>query len=337
MVAIKSHIQGKRGGCMKRRSFLIGVAAIVSLSRHDAVAGMYPDRPVQIFVGLAPGNASDVIARTLSEPLAARLGQFVVVNNRPGASTTIAGAHVSQSTPDGYTLLYAVTTGISAAPVVLKQVPYDTVTGFTPISLVGKSEFVLVIRPDIPARTLAEFVTYARSQSPGTLRYGGVFGIVPAAQMNFLTGIKAQEVPAGRRGESETLDNLRAGDTEYAFLTATLAMPHVQSGILRAIAINSPARSMFTPELPTMQEAGVHDYVSLESWAGILGPPGLPPAIVDRLSQEIAVVLKLKTVRDSFARLMFKPESSTPDELKEYMALQHKAWKKVAAKIDYKP
>ena len=317
---------------MFRSLHFVAAAAFAAFS--TAAAAQYPDKPVRLIVPFPPGGAAELGARIYSVPLGQALGQPVVIETRPGADGAIAADAVMKAAPDGYTLFYATNTAFNWVLATRKNPPYNPVADFTPVSLVGYFGFFLFAHPSVPASNAAELVAYARA-NPGKLNYGSgnstaqLFG----AQLAKLEGLDMVHVPY--KGDGPLTIDLVGGRVQLAFATPGSAAPQVREGKLRALAAMFPSRSPLLPEVPTAAEAGL-GRMSLTPWGGVFGPKGMPKDVVDRLSRELAVVLKRPEVREAFGKLAFEPKSSTPEELTAILKQQIEAWTSIAREVGIK-
>jgi len=262
------------------RSLLAAVAMAVPL----AVSAQYPAKPVRIVVPFPGGSATDTVTRILANYVAQSLGQPLVVENKAGADGAIAAAEVARSAPDGYTLLMATNSPMSAVPALKKSPPYDPVADFTPITDVGRYTFFLYVHPSVPAKTFADLIAYAKA-NPGKLNYatGNTTGIVSFAQIKSLAGIEMVHVPY--KGEPAGITDLVAGRVQMMIATPTTGLAHVKDGKLRAFATTLSRRSPLLPEVPTIAEAGMPEF-SITSWVALFGPARMPRAILERLNKE---------------------------------------------------
>jgi tripartite-type tricarboxylate transporter receptor subunit TctC len=310
------------------------LAAAAFAAFCGAAAAQYPDKPVRLIVPFPPGGAAELGARIYAGPLGQALGQPVVIETRPGADGAIAADAVLKSAPDGYTLFYATNTAFNWVLATRKNPPYNPVADFTPVSLVGYFGFFLFAHPSVPANNAAELIAYARA-NPGKLNYGSgnstaqLFG----AQLAKLEGLDMVHVTY--KGDGPLTIDLMGGRVQLAFATPGSAAPQVREGKLRALAAMFPSRSPLLPEVPTAAEAGL-GRMSLTPWGGVFGPKGMPKDVVDRLSRELAVVLKRPEVREAFGKLAFEPKSSTPEELTAILKQQIEAWTSIAREVGIK-
>jgi tripartite-type tricarboxylate transporter receptor subunit TctC len=311
------------------------VALIAAALAAFSAEAQYPDKPIRLVVPFPPGGAAEVGARIFSTPLSQALGQPIVIDTKPGADGAIAADAVMKAAPDGYTIFYATNTAFNWVPATRKNPPYNPLTDFTPVSFVGYFGFFLFSHPSVPAKSVAELIAYVRA-NPGKLNYGSgnstaqLFG----AQLMQLEKLDMVHVPY--KGDGPLMIDLVGGRVHIAFATPGTAAPQVKEGKLRALAAMFPSRSSLLPEVPTAAEAGLSK-MSLTPWGGIFGPKGMSKGAVDRLSRELAVVLKRQDVRESFGKLAFEPKSSTPEELSAILKQQIEIWGSVAREVGIKP
>ena len=306
-------------------------AAIAAFSAH----AQYPDKPIRLVVPFPPGGAAELGARIYAAPLGQALGQPIIIETKPGADGAIAADFVMKAPADGYTLFYATNTAFNWVLATRKQAPYDPVRDFTPVSLVGYFGFFLFTHPSVPAKNVAELISYARA-NPGKLNYGSgnstsqLFG----AQLKKLENLDMVHVPY--KGDGPLTIDLLGGRVQMAFATPGTAAPQVKEGKLRALAAMFPSRSSLLPDVPTAREAGL-GRMSLTPWGGVFGPKGLPKEVVDRVARELAVVLKRPEVHEAFGKLAFEPKSSTPEELSGILKQQIEAWTSAAREAGIQP
>ena len=303
-----------------------GFAALLCV-QHAVAAEQtptYPSKPIHLVVPFPAGGSADLVARIMAKPLGEKLGQAVVIDNKPGADGAIAAEAVAAAAPDGYTLFMATYGAMSAVPSLHKTMHYDAVKDFTPISMTGKFSMFLFAHPSVPAQTLSEFIAYEHAHA-GDVSYGtgNVASIVMAAEMQSQAKLHMTQVPY--KGEVPAMTDFVAGRIQLMFATPANALPFVKEGKLKAFATLSDQRSPLLPETPTWHEAGMRD-LPIVPWAGVFGPAKLPKDMARRLSQAITEVLQRDDVGAEFAKLGFEPSGSTPDKLDAYAKKQHKAW-----------
>jgi tripartite-type tricarboxylate transporter receptor subunit TctC len=301
------------------------LVAIFALIPSVAVA-QYPNKPIRLIVPFPPAGAAELGARIFAQPLGQALGQPVVIDTRPGADGIIAAEAALKAAPDGYTLFYATNTAFSWVPAVRKSPPYDPMTEFTPVSLVGHFGFFLFSNPSIPVNSVSELIAYART-NPGKLNYGTGNSFSMLTSANFTMQEKLNIVHVPYKGDGPLSIDLLAGRVQIAFATPGTAVPHVKEGRLRALATLLPSRSPLFPDTPTAAEAGLVK-APIVAWGGLFGPARMPKEIVDRLEREMAALLARPEVREAFGRLAFEPRSSTPQELAAIVVDQLDAFKK---------
>ena len=297
-------------------------------------AASYPSRPVTIVVGFAPGGPTDIIARLVANHLSKALGKPVIVENKPGGGSNIATEQVVRAAPDGYTLLVE-TIANATNMSVYKKLNYDTQKDLAPIVQFMASPSVLVVNPQVPARSLQELLALAKSQ-PGKLNYAstGVGGSPHLAgeMLKYRAGIDAVHIPY--KGAGPALNDLLAGNVTMGFMTSLGLVPHVQAGKLRALAAASPKRIPELPDVPTMAEAGLPDFHVL-SWNGLAAPAGTPKPIIDKLNREVNKILSMPEVRKQLQTLGGDPIGGTPEEFARFVDKEIKQWGAVVKSANF--
>ena len=311
------------------------VVALIAALISTAAAAQYPNKPIRLIVPFPPGGAAELGARIYAQPLGEALGQTVVIETRPGADGAIAAEATMKAPPDGYTLFYATNTAFSWLPAVRKNPPYDPVTDFTPVSLVGQFGFFIFSHPSVPAKNMSELLAHIRA-NPGKLNYGSgnSTSMLSTAQLVLQEKLDVVHIPY--KGDGPLSVDLLGGRVQFAIATPGTAAPQVKEGKLRVLATLLPNRSPLLPEAPTMEEAGLRS-LSITPWGGVFGPANMPKDIVARLSRELAVVLKRPQVREAFQKLAFEPKSSTPEELSGILKQQIEAWTSAAREAGIQP
>ena len=287
------------------------IAALVLPSLAEAQT--FPAKPVRIMVGSAAGGGTDIISRLLAQKLSEIWNQQVIVENRVGASATIAADFVAKSPPDGYHVVMAVPNSHTIGPFVMKNIPYDVVRDFTPITLAATVPHVLVVGLSVPANSMAELVQAARA-NPGKLNFSSS-GIGASQHMagelfNLVAGIKVVHVPY--KGSADAMRDLIGGQVTLSFDTTASSIGQIRAGKLKALAVASPKRASALPDVPTTAEAGFPG-VEMITWYGLFGPPNLPKAITDKWQQDVARALALPDVRERIANLAGEPGGITPE------------------------
>jgi tripartite-type tricarboxylate transporter receptor subunit TctC len=296
----------------------------------DSVRGeAYPTRPIHIVVPSSPGaGVTDIMARLVGQHLSVRIGQQIVIDNRPGASGIIGSEVVSRAAPDGYTLLMA-NVSLVVNPFLYPKMPYDALKDFIPVTMINSAPMLLVVHPSVPAKSVSELIAYAKSY-PAQLNYGsGGLGSTPylAAELfKSLAGIDVVHVPY--KGGAPALSDLVGGQVSFMIENMPGTMPYVRAGNLRALAITSPQRSELAPELPTMAEAGVPGY-EMSGWNGLFAVKGTSPEIVAKLHSEVAKILRTAEVRQELAALGAEPVGDAPEEFAAFLKADMARWGKI--------
>ena len=286
-----------------RRSLLAAAALTVALpfAASSVQAQAWPDKPIRIVVGFAPGGFTDVLGRLIGQKLSERLGQPVVVENKPGAAGTLGADQVAKAKPDGYTLLLAHSNSNSVAPALYPKLPYNILADFTPIIPVANTPLLLTVHPSVAAKDVKEFVALAKAK-PGALRYassgGGSAQHLAAERFQLATGTQMTHIPY--KGSGQAIVDLLSGQVELNFESPPNVMTHAKAGKLRLLAITSNKRSALLPDVPTMAEAGVKNAEMLQ-WFAVMGPAKMPADITRRLNTEIAAILKMPDVAEKIA------------------------------------
>jgi tripartite-type tricarboxylate transporter receptor subunit TctC len=295
-------------------------------------AGAWPARPIHFIVPFPPGSSPDLIARMLGEKFPERLGQPAVVENRPGAGGNLGTALVARAAPDGYTIGLSIPGPLAVNTLLYRKMEYDPLKDLAPVSLVGASPNVLVVDPKLGLDSVQALVALARSQ-PGKLNYGSV-GSGSASHLTMelfkeAAGIDIVHVPYP--GSPQVNTAIVSGQIAAGFVVPATAMPLVQAGRLKLLAVTSAARSSVLPQVPTLAEAGYPQVVST-AWNAVVAPARTPAAIVERLSREIAAIVQSDEVRARMRRIYFEPVGSPPAELAAMMRSELERWGKVIAK-----
>lgn len=323
---------------VRRAAAMAGLAALAALAQPSAArADAWPDKPIRMLVGYPPGGGTDTVARVLAQQLGKQLKQPVVVENRAGASGTIATQQVIRSEPDGYTVLFATASPLTGAPLTVKGLAYDPMNDLIPVSRIGGGPFILVAHPAFPPNTLPELVAYARAH-PGEVNYASP-GVMTAnyffsEQLNMDAGIKTVHVPY--KGSAALLNDVMAGQVQYTLDTPGTTLPLIKSGKLKALAIFSDKRLDRAPDIPTAKEGGFPNMVG-GSWYGLLLPKGTPPDIVDALYKATKVALSGEEVRHAMEERDVIIEGSTPEQFRTYLHAEFRRWQGVTQKLGIQP
>jgi tripartite-type tricarboxylate transporter receptor subunit TctC len=303
--------------------------ACLALVLTSLWAQPYPARPPRLVVPFPPGGATDVLARLVGEQLGRRLGQPLVIENRPGAGGNIAAQLVARAAPDGYTLLMAPTSIYSIAMTLYKEPGFDVARDFTPVSTLANVPHVLVVHPSLPASDLKALVALAKAK-PGELTIAsqgtGTVSHLEAEMLQQMAGIALTHVPY--KGSAPALVDLLGGRTQIMFDSIASAMPQLRAGKLRALAVAAEKRASVLPDVPTVAEAALPGYRA-ESWLGILAPARTPRAVVERLNRELNALLAEAKVRQTLIERGFEPQASTPEQFVERIRHDLLAWAKV--------
>jgi tripartite-type tricarboxylate transporter receptor subunit TctC len=317
---------------MKRALVLLvamaGPMAAEAQTASSAPGPAYPSKPIRFIVGFPPGGATDLVARTISQKLADALGQPVVVDNRPGAASNIAGELVAASPKDGHTLFLG-TVSTSINPTLYKKLPYDPLRDFAPVTQVTSTPFVVAVHPSLPVRSVKDLIARAKA-SPGKLAYasaGSGSGAHLFVEMfAAMTQVKLVHVPY--KGAAPATTATMSGETQVLFDNVTTTLPVTRSGKLRGLAVTTMKRSAAAPELPTAAEAGVPGY-DANAWFGMFVPAGTPQSIIDRLHAETVKTVKLPETHERFLSLGAEPVGSTPAEFFSFFRSEVAKWGKV--------
>lgn len=305
------------------------IAFLLALFAGAAAAqGNYPAKPIRLIVGYTPGGATDIVARLLATKLQEALGQTVIVENKPGAGSNIASELVAKSAPDGYTLLVG-SIANATNMVVYKNLGYDTLRDFAPVTQLMSAPSVLAVHPSFPAKNLQELIALAK-RDPGKYAFAssgsGGSPHLAGEMLKLRAGIDLIHVPY--KGAAPALSDLLGGQVQMAFQTALSAVPHLQSGQLRAVAVAANKRLAQLPNVPTMAEAGLPDF-EVSSWNGLFAPAKTPPEIVARLHAEAVKALATPDLREKLNAQGAEAVGSTPEEFRAYIRAEIEKWGKV--------
>ncbi len=315
-----------------RRALL---AAAVLLAATAASADNYPSRPIRIIVPTPAGGPVDVMARLLANALPVQFGQNVVVENKPGAGNTIGSKLAASAGPDGYTLMVSAASGLIMSPMIIKNAGYDA-SSFAPVALIAETPQVLVINPQLPFKTMAELVAYAKA-NPGKLNYStGGIGTLPhlnAELFKHESDANIVHVPYKVGGPS--LTGVVAGEVQMTFDTLATSLQLIKAGKLRALAIVGPKRAPELPGVPAMLEAG-YPAVTSGAWTALHAPKGTPPAVIAKLNAAVNAALVSGAMRSALEKIGAQPRGGTPQDLADHLARETAKWKPIVASLNLK-
>jgi tripartite-type tricarboxylate transporter receptor subunit TctC len=310
-----------------RYALLLATACCV-LGSSGALAQAYPNKPIKLLVGFPPGGGTDLLARLVAQQLAPKLGQPVVVDNRPGANTIIATDATAKAAADGYTLAMAAT-GNVANPSLYSKLPYDPYRDFTWITQLTEASLVLVASPNVQANSMKELITLAKAR-PGQISYAsaGVGSSVHLAGVMLERMAGVQMLHVAYKGSGPALTDLLGGQVSMLFADIPQVMEHIKSGRLKALAVTTNRRSASLPDIPTIAEVGFPGY-EVPVWYGVFGPAGMPRDVVDKLASNLKEVLELPAVKEKLTGWGVSPVGSTPAEFDSFIQAQASNWSKV--------
>jgi tripartite-type tricarboxylate transporter receptor subunit TctC len=300
-----------------------------------AVAQTYPSKPIKAIVPYTPGSPVDVLARVVTQQISARLGQSIVIDNRPGAGTTIGTKLAASADPDGYTLLIGATSFILSFSL-YQNLEYDPVKSFAPVAMLAYSPQVLVIAPSVPAATVQEFIAYAKA-NPGRLNFGFGLGTLPqilGESFKAVTGTDIASIPY--KGGAQAITDMLGGRIQMNFGTTATLLPLIQQGKVRALAVTTQTRSKDLPDVPTMVESGLPELALIFS-AGLLAPAGTPADIIHKLNFETNEAMKTPELTASMAKLGFEPQIWSTQDYSAFLADEMRRWPPIVKAAGVKP
>src|SRR5262245_44432646 len=307
------------------RSFLLGTIAACAFA-GAAAAQPYPAKPVRIIVAFAPGGPADVMARLVGQRLTTTLGQSFVIDNRPGAGGTIGARAAADADADGHTLLLGNTSTLVIGPIVYRNVGYDPAKSFAPVAMLGTTSNFLVVHPAFAAKSVGELVALAKAQ-PARLNYSSPGSGTPphliGEMFKLKAGIDIVHVPY--KGGGPSAQAVVAGDVQMTFENPTVSLPLAQGGQVRALAVTSEKRSPQAPDVPTMIESGLADFVSV-SFTGVAAPAATPPAIVTRLNAAINEALASPEIEAALSKLAVEPHIGSPETFANFLSHERERW-----------
>jgi tripartite-type tricarboxylate transporter receptor subunit TctC len=315
---------------MRRRFLVLAAAAAAGLlSVFTSQAQPWPSKPVRLIVPFSAGGSTDVVARIIGEKLTSRIGEAVIVDNKPGAGGALGSEMAAKSAPDGYTFLVGTASTMVIGPHVYTKLRYDPLRDFASVSLLGIADIVVVVNSNLPIRTVKDLVQHAKA-NPGKLTFAsagnGSISHLLGDYFKSMAKIELLHVPY--RGDAQIVPDLIAGQVSLAFGTAVGFMPHVRSGKIVAIAVTNPKRSTTLSDLPTVSESGVPGYEAVQ-WFGVSAPRGTSAEIVKRMYSEVKTVLAMPEVAKRFTELGFDVVGSSPEAYEQFVRVENAKWKKI--------
>jgi tripartite-type tricarboxylate transporter receptor subunit TctC len=310
-----------------RVPIVVALAAVIAASAHAQPSQPYPSRAVTYVVPFGPGGGSDLLARLVAQRLERQLGKPFVIENRPGGGTALGALAVARATPDGYTLLQATSTTLAINVTLAKKLAYDPAKDFAPVALLTASPFVLTVSADSPVKSVADLIALAKAK-PGGLNYGsagpGSMHHLSTELMLSLTGTRMQHVPY--KATPPALTDLLAGRLQVLFGDGPSVLPQIREGKIRALAVSTAKRSPATPDVPTMQEAGIAGFESA-AWQMIVAPAGTPEQIVALLNKEVRAIFSEPDVMKELTNRGMGPQvTGTPNELRDFVKTEIARW-----------
>jgi tripartite-type tricarboxylate transporter receptor subunit TctC len=322
---------------MKRIAPLVCVVSCsIAIAHHARAQQDYPVKPIRIVVGVAPGGATDILARVLATKLGENLKQQVLVDNRPGANHILGGQLTQKSPPDGYTM-QVIPEGFVINASMYKKLPFDPLRDFTAVAILALVPNVLTVHPSMPVRSVKDFIALARTR-PGQMNYG-TSGVGSPSNMSgellkVLARIDYVHVPY--KGQSLAVSDLVGGQIHFAFPSIPASVGHIRSGRLRALGVTTSQRASALPDVPTIAEAGVAGY-EVSGWYGVIGPAAMPQPLVARINREINAILTVPETHEQLSMQGADPRTMSPEQFAATMASDLKKWQKVVASAGLKP
>ncbi len=323
---------------MLRKFLVLAACAFFVVSFGARAEAPYPNRTIRLIVPFAPGGSTDVMARLIAYKMSSELGQSVIVENRAGAAGNIGGDFVAKSAPDGYTVLVAAAGPIEINPSLYKNLPFSPAKDLRPVTMLVSEVNIMAINPNVPAKTVQEFIAYAKAH-PDKVSFGsagtGTPGHLGGEWFNQLTGTRMVHVPY--KGTGQAINDLLAGRIDLMIDNMLPLWPHVQAGRLRALAVSTATRSSAAPELPTMAEAGVKGF-EINPWKGLMVPAATPAAVVEKLHQAAVHALSDPALRKRLQEMGADPVGNTPEEFSQLIEKETVTWaalvKSTGASVD---
>ena len=319
---------------MKTISYLLGIALLATGAVY-AQSG-YPNRPLRMVVPSSAGGGSDMAARIVAPRLSERLGQPVVIENRPGAGSVIGTDAVAKAAPDGYTVLMAIST-LATNPVMYRKMPYDTLRDFAPVTQVAALPNILIVHPSMPVKSAREFVAFIRARQ-GQINFGSSgTGTNPHLAMAlFRSLLKLDMTHVPYKGSAPAIIDIIAGHFPVMMTTIITGVPHVRSGRVRGLGVTGARRSNAAPDLPTIAESVLPGYEAVQ-WYGVVAPGKTPPEVITRLHTDLAHVLQLYDIKEKFSKDGADTVGNTPDEFARFIRAELDKWRKAGSDAGIKP
>ena len=320
-----------------RARFIVITATALGFGALPAAGQDYPTKPVRFLVPQAAGGSTDTLARLVAQKLSDRLGQQVVVDNRPGANGIIGTELAAKAPPDGYTLLAGGTAPMAINPSLYAKIPYDPVRHFAPVALIAYSTSVLVVHPSVRAKTIGDLIALAKSK-PGELRYASAgIGSTPhlsAEMFRQMTGVNILQVPY--KGSTPGVTATISAETSMMFTGVASAIAHIKTGRLRALSVNGPKRSPALPDVPTANESGLKGF-EVDFWIGIFVPAGTPRAVIAKLNNEVNRSITAEDLKEKFLVIGADPVAGTPEQFAAILRNDIERWGKTVRASGMKP
>ncbi len=321
---------------LRRLSFTLLLLFGIGAAQAPAAEPDWPRQPIHFVVPFPAGAITDLVARIVANKLSERLGQPIVIDNKPGASGEVGAEAVARAAPDGYTMGLATASTHAIAPSLNPKLPYDPVKDFAPVSMIGDAPYVLVVNTKLPARNIAELIELAKAK-PRALNYStvGPASLAQFAGALFCSMTKVELTAIPYRTATNSVIDVVEGRIEMQFGAVAASLPFVRQGQLRALAVTSKQRLEALPDVPSMSEAGLPGYEAV-LWMALVMPPGTPAAIIARMNKETAAAIADPAVRKALAGQILEPRSSTPDELRDRIRSDVEKWRRIAAEANIK-
>lgn len=294
----------------------------------------YPSKPVRIVVGFPIGGPADVSARIVAQHLGERLGRQVIVDNRPGATGTIAAGQVALAAPDGYTALMATQSTNATVPYMYSKISYDTLRDFAAVTQVGHSPLLMAVHPSLPVKSVKDLIALARAR-PGQVTFGtGGIGSTPHMSMELFRAMaKVDILPVHYKGEAPAIIEATGGHVQMLATSIAVLLPHARAGKLRGLAVSTAKRATIAPEIPTIAESGLKGFETT-SWQGIVVPAATPRDIVRKLHTETVQALSQASARDQFLKLGIELVGDTPEQFYEFLKAENARWGKLIRELN---